>query len=603
MNEKRSSRKGAFHLERIYLNIPLQGDIIVSKSSCMNFKILPSFLVLFLTGLGLIHAQVIINEISYNPPESGNDSLEYIELYNAGASAVNLDGWHFTTAIEDTIHGVSIAAGGYYVAAINAAAMQHVFGIFTHQWTIGALNNTGETIRLLDNTGTLVDSVAYKDKDPFPTEADGSGPSLELVDPALDNNLGANWQISGNGTGVIINGFEVFGTPGAENSGGGSGGPAVTINAADLKFTPKDVVVKVGDVIRWVNGDGELHNVNGQQSEYPDNPASIYSGAPDASLWQFDYTATTVGHYDYKCDVHAGLGMVGTVNIYDPLTYTDFDLDVLRITDGVNGDHLFDGVPTRVTGVVHGINFQPTGYSFYVINSDNVGINVFAPAPLSYTVQEGDLITVSGTIDQFNGLLEITPDGIEVISTNQPTVPSQEIDLPSESTEGSHVFIVMETDSIVDTGASGRNLYGKNENGEQVLVRVDADSEAYDVIPEPGSGFYGVDGVGTQFDSSFPYTDGYQVLAFYFFPLPGFPILKADAISMKPNPAQDNLALESELQINEVEIHALDGKLMQTVTLGAGHGNINISALPEGLFIVKAITKEGIWTSKVLVQR
>jgi len=31
-----------------------------------------------------INAQVVINEIMYNPPESGNDSLEYVEIYNPG---------------------------------------------------------------------------------------------------------------------------------------------------------------------------------------------------------------------------------------------------------------------------------------------------------------------------------------------------------------------------------------------------------------------------------------------------------------------------------------------------------------------------------------
>ena len=39
-------------------------------------------------------AQVLINEIHYNPP--GSDSvvgLEFVELYNAGGSAVDISGW------------------------------------------------------------------------------------------------------------------------------------------------------------------------------------------------------------------------------------------------------------------------------------------------------------------------------------------------------------------------------------------------------------------------------------------------------------------------------------------------------------------------------
>lgn len=185
------------------------------------------------------NAQVVINEISYNPPESGNDSLEYIELYNAGASSVNLNGWHFLKGIEDTLPNVVLAPGSYFVTAVNAQAMNTVFGVAVYEWSSGALSNSGESIVLLDATNAIIDSVLFDDTDPWPVEPDGNGPSLELIDAALDNNDGANWQFSGGSTGVVINGFEVFGTPGAQNSGGGTGGPFVTIDLANNVFTPK----------------------------------------------------------------------------------------------------------------------------------------------------------------------------------------------------------------------------------------------------------------------------------------------------------------------------------------------------------------------------
>ena len=47
--------------------------------------------IIFLTFIStLAYSQIVINEISYNPPESGQDSLEYIELYNLGSNAVDL---------------------------------------------------------------------------------------------------------------------------------------------------------------------------------------------------------------------------------------------------------------------------------------------------------------------------------------------------------------------------------------------------------------------------------------------------------------------------------------------------------------------------------
>src|SRR6185503_7915889 len=143
--------------------------------------------------------------------------------------------------------------------------------------------------------------------------------------------------------------------------------------------------------------------------------------------------------------------------------------------------------------------------------SDNVGINVFSFDPGSYTVTEGDMVQVSGVIDQFNGLLEIVPDLIEVLSTGNPTVPPTLVTELSEEIESSHIaFGTYTIDSIVATGISGFNVYVTHELGSKVLIRVDADS-GIDMAQIENSNF--VRGIGTQFDPSFPFTAGYQILA------------------------------------------------------------------------------------------
>jgi plastocyanin len=568
----------------------------------MKFLSLP-ILVLALFSALSGQAQVVINEISYNPPEAGNDSLEYIEIYNAGASIVNLDGWHFTKGVVDTFPNVVLGAGEYFVTAINEHAMSVVFGVTVHEWTSGALSNGGESIILVDGSGNLVDSVAFRDVDPWPTEPDGMGPSLELIDAGTDNNDGANWQASGGNTGVIINGFEVLGTPGAENSNGGTGGPAVTIDLANFQFTPKNAVVKTGDLVRWINNNGDVHNVDGLKSVYPNNPSDIYNADPAPGPWQFDYVTSATGLYDYQCDAHVLSGMVGTLGVYDPLAYTDFPLKILRLTDGVNGDHIYAGVPTTVTGVVHGINFQPTGYSFYIIQPDNVGINVFAPAPGSYTVQEGDLVKVSGVIDQFNGLLEIVPDAIDVMATGQPLVSPLSTNVVTEEKEGSYLHTTsIGVDSIVSTGPSGFNLYIQQPTGGQMLVRVDAD---LGIDSTELATFIGVEllGIGTQFDPNFPYTAGYQLLMTNWSPVGAVHYVPSDYISMNPNPASDQLYFQSEIPMDRLDLYTLDGKRILSQVVNAETGSLNVADLSVGLYVVKAITAEGIWTSKVIVER
>jgi hypothetical protein len=298
--------------------------------------------------------------------------------------------------------------------------------------------------------------------------------------------------------------------------------------------------------------------------------------------------------------------MVGTLGVYDPLAYTDFPLRILRLTDGMNGDHIYDGVPTTVTGVVHGVNFQPTGYSFYVIQPDNIGINVFASAPLAYTVQEGDMVKVSGVIDQFNGLLEIIPDAIEVLSTGNAKNTPRNVEVINETDEGSYLVSgLLEADSVVVTGASGYNIYTTTQAATQLLIRVDADANI-DILPEDihMGEWLEVFGIGTQFDPNFPYTEGYQILATeLYIIIDGLSTLPKDAIVMSPSPASGELRFTCDVQIDQVDIYTLDGKIVMSENLSSPQGLISVSTLSEGIYVVKAITAEGIWMSKVMVER
>ncbi len=80
------------------------------------------------------------------------------------------------------------------------------------------------------------------------------------------------------------------------------------------KFTPKDIIIKVGDVVKWMNTEGS-HNVNGSQDTYPDNPESFGNGPAASGDWSYSYQFTMAGSYDYQCDPHAQFGMVGTVTV------------------------------------------------------------------------------------------------------------------------------------------------------------------------------------------------------------------------------------------------------------------------------------------------
>jgi hypothetical protein len=167
---------------------------------------------------------IVITEIMYNPPESGVDTLEFIELYNNDVVAVDLTGWYFTQGVTHTFGAVTMNPGEYLVVAVDAAAMQNVFGYSTAiEWTGGGLSNGGEDIVLVDAGGFTIDIVDYDDSGFWPSgsaagQPDGGGASLVLCDPNSDNNDPTNWFASTTSTGVTVNGKLLLASPGAADA-------------------------------------------------------------------------------------------------------------------------------------------------------------------------------------------------------------------------------------------------------------------------------------------------------------------------------------------------------------------------------------------------
>lgn len=146
-------------------------------------------------GAGLLSPQVVINEIHSDPVDSKTYPLEFIELFNPTASAVDLSGWSFSKGITFTFPpGSSIPAHGYVVIAENPNLVLSRFGVSAlGPWT-GGLANEGETIELLNAQAVVVDSVSYGLGFPWPIVGDDPGYSLQLLHEGLDNDLGGSWR-------------------------------------------------------------------------------------------------------------------------------------------------------------------------------------------------------------------------------------------------------------------------------------------------------------------------------------------------------------------------------------------------------------------------
>lgn len=161
-----------------------------------------------------------LTEIHYNPAPDGAalaDDLEFLELKNTGATALDLGGCGFTGGVTFTFpQGYTLAPGAFAVVAKNAAAFAArypgvtVAGAFT-----GKLDNGGESLEVSDAAGARILDATYDDDLPWPLAADSYGFSLV---PAAGTETG--WRASTNG----------HGSPGTDDPAAAR--PAVVINEA-----------------------------------------------------------------------------------------------------------------------------------------------------------------------------------------------------------------------------------------------------------------------------------------------------------------------------------------------------------------------------------
>ncbi len=213
---------------------------------------------------------LIINEINYNSADDF-DPGDWVEFYNPHEYELNITNWVFKD--EDNLHSYIFPEGtilepyGFLVLCNDTTAFHELFPEvenFIGEMDFG-LSGAGELIRLFDHTGLLVDTVHYDDQSPWPTEPDGNGPTLELINPQYDNALPENWIASEN-----------HGTPGKIN------GPLVlnadfeaepTSGIAPLTVQFSDLSVPQGSIILW---QWDFDN-NGTINSEEQNPEWIYT--------------------------------------------------------------------------------------------------------------------------------------------------------------------------------------------------------------------------------------------------------------------------------------------------------------------------------------
>ncbi|MFK7926070.1 MAG: lamin tail domain-containing protein [Bacteroidia bacterium] len=198
-------------------------------------------------------ANILINEINYRSSPAF-DAGDWVELYNATDSTVDISNWEFHEgdSYYQLPDNVTLGADQYLVLSQNSSLFSSRYpwvNNYLGDWSFG-LGGDGEREILLSDQRCWVDGLVYNDSPPWPQTPDGQGPTMALIDPALDNTLAGSWPTSTTGGAPI-------GTPGQANNiadpCGGSMAPKIVIN--EILYNNPDPAFDTGN---WL----ELYNAN-----------------------------------------------------------------------------------------------------------------------------------------------------------------------------------------------------------------------------------------------------------------------------------------------------------------------------------------------------
>lgn len=595
----------------------------------------------FLDMIGTVTVQagagdesVVITEIMYNPPESNMDSLEFIELYNPNTVAVDLSGWTMSSGFDlEFPAGTTIPAEDFLILCVDEAAFVNTLGYSgaTLQWTEGALSNGGETVAISNDNGVVVSSVTYDDMVPWPTEPDGDGPSLQVCDPTMDLNNPANWAASATGTGVVINGSEIFANPGALPA---CAAPMPTLSL-NQQFSVNEAVGMVDIFVLATNFDEApevIFSLDIATSATVDADFSVVNGLPqvvtgEAGALDSLFLRVLVEDDMEEEEIETMVFNITTsqmgVNIPNSqitVFIEDNDAVTMTTTIGAIDDIDADGVglsvgeTVTVEGVVHAPNLRPGGIQTTIIDGNNDGIGIFSNSdPLGYTVTEGDLIRVTGQVTQFFGLLQITLTEVELLSQdNELFDPTFSTEL-NENTESQLVILENLIPSTFEVPTDETfNFIFTDEADNEIAVRIvgalNIDLEGIlQTYQDNGLSSLSITGIGGQFDGSEPLDSGYQLFPrrdadFGLNVSVGEPAWASELL-LFPNPVSERLEVRSSVSLDMAILYDLNGReLMRLSDINASQTAMDVSDLSAGTYHLRLIAADG-QVNRLIVRR
>ena len=592
------------------------------------------FVALFISGLATVSAQeLLISEILYARPGGGGgaaatDSLDFVEIFNAGSSPVNLEGFTLRNFVSDTFPNAILQPGAYYVSAWKAGVFQKKFGkAADSQLKKGRLTAGGGRIELFSSQNILLDSVRYRAITPWPIIAANARASIVVCDLAANNGVGASWFAStkdsgykitaGGGGGGGATQTTVFASPGAVDC------PVIAITATNPSLTTnKNTNLPI--VLNTLATPATAVITITKQPLHGTLTPAIGGGGGGGGI-TLGYTYAPKAGYcgndaiEYKATIGSNVAN-GTINIFVNCNINYKKYTIGDVTKDSNNDFRPDSLNqvVELQGIVHSPNFATNpAVQFCIIDAGNKTDGIIvnnATFNYGYTPKEGDIVVVQGKIGQAQGVTLINPDSIYIKGTDAKLFDPTVVTVLDESTEAALVKLkgltLVTPAQWGTTGGGGGGGGGAavgytldvTDGVNKYVIFVDKDIEDLFFSVGPKTKKFDCVGIGSQLfqggggGGAQTANTGYRLMPRH---LSDLSIITATndlelgaALSVYPNPFNTSFVVNTTEQMERMNITDVSGKTIFSTTEVANNQTVNTESWAKGVYFI-TVEKEG----------
>lgn len=465
----------------------------------------------------------------------GTSQNKALEIYNPTPFPINMSGYIVQTYNDGAVVPVnSLALSGIigpeetYVI-VNSQAMPAMLALADITSNVTFFN--GNDAIALRKNGIAIDIIGIIGQDPGKanpwTVGDGSGTLAEYTvvrNPAVTDGE-TNWSIAQTGwdayplnTVTFLGNHQIVPCNYPDTPSIGFTTSTINVlegNTVNVNLNILFPITAVEAAVEWTGGTAtpgvDFIDVTPVTVNFPEagfaNQSFSFTTIDDSEL---EGVETIVLEVSAVTPAEILIGIL-TINILA----NDQGIPLYDIVDvrGVDVNGVADslGVHCELRGIVHGLNTNPAGLQFTLID-ETQGIGVFSlDQSFDYIVTEGDSVHVVGTIEQFNGLTQIVPELVYLVDgghpLNQPVLVAQ----LNENTESE--MIQLKCFELVDptqwTNQSPGFAVEVSNGALTFSLYIDEDTDIFGTdAPE---GVFTTSGIGSQFDTSSPFTGGYQL--------------------------------------------------------------------------------------------